>query len=113
MGQDFNLVLYGLGSKRALLNEFHQEMLARNNAVVINGYFPSISMKQILSSIINDILELKNCNIGTSLTEQADCILKSMRDIAAEDLYLVVHNIDGPTLRNESSQSIFAKLAGM
>ena len=110
MGQDFNLVLYGLGSKRALLNEFHQEMLANNDALVINGYFPSLSIKQVLSSIINDILELKN-NIGTTLAEQADCILKAYNTMA-DDLYLVVHNIDGPMLRNESTQSIFAKLAG-
>lgn len=110
MAQDFNIVLYGLGSKRNLLNDFHNDMLEKNDAIVVNGYFPSLSMKQILSTIINDILELKN-NIGTSLTEQADCILKAYNSMV-DHLYLVVHNIDGSTLRNEGTQSIFAKLAG-
>ena len=105
MSQDFNLVLYGLGSKRALLNEFHQELLNNNDALVVNGYFPSISIKQVLSSIINDILELKS-NIGASLAEQADCIMKAYNSMA-DDLYLVVHNIDGPMLRNESSRKSF------
>ena len=110
MNQDFNIVLYGLGSKRDLLNEFHQEMLDSNDALVVNGYFPSLSIKQILSTVINDILELKT-NIGTSLTEQADCILKAYNSMM-DDLYLIVHNIDGSTLRNENAQSIFAKLSG-
>ena len=108
--QDFNIVLYGLGSKRDLLNEFHHDMLEKNDAIVVNGYFPSLSIKQILSTILNDILELKN-NIGTSLSEQADCILKAYNS-QLDHLYLIVHNIDGSTLRNEGTQSIFAKLAG-
>ena len=86
--QDFNIVLYGLGSKRDLLNEFHHDMLEKNDAIVVNGYFPSLSIKQILSTILNDILELKN-NIGTSLSEQADCILKAYNS-QLDHLYLMM-----------------------
>lgn len=112
LSQDFSIVLYGLGSKRNLLNDFHHEMLSQEDCVVINGFFPSLTMKHVLGVILNDILHYSG-NVGTSLTEQAENILRCYSgDSVADDLYLVVHNIDGPMLRNESAQSILSSLAG-
>jgi hypothetical protein len=51
-----NLLFHGLGSKRFLLDMFRTTMLADFTHLVINGYFPSITIKQALSSIIEDVI---------------------------------------------------------
>ena len=43
----FNIVLYGLGSKRDLLERFRATMLQDSIHVVINGFFPGISVKSV------------------------------------------------------------------
>ena len=89
LSEDFNILLYGFGSKRSLLSDFHIQMLDSQDSVVINGFFPSLTMKSVLSVIINDILEMKG-NIGSSLTEQAETILKAYSSgTVADDLYLI------------------------
>ena len=115
LNEDFNVVLYGLGSKRNLLNDFHSEKLNAKDCIVINGFFPSLTMKNVLTAILFDILEFKG-NIGTSISEQAECIMKAYNDGVEnepieDDLYLIIHNIDGPMLRNDVSQTILSNLA--
>jgi len=101
----FNIITYGLGSKKSLIHEFHQEFLSEKDCVLVNGYFPSLTLKSILNTISEDILEIEAT--FTSNTEQIETILGSLE----EDLYLLVHNIDGPMLRNDKSQSALAELA--
>lgn len=43
----FNIVLYGLGSKRDLLEKFRATMLEDSIHVVINGFFPGITVKSV------------------------------------------------------------------
>ena len=111
MCEGFNVLLYGLGSKRSLLNDFHENILNDKDCVVINGFFPSLTMKHVLGVILNDILEFKG-TIGASLIEQCENIYRAYSgDSVSDDLYLIVHNIDGPMLRNDTSQTILSRLA--
>lgn len=43
----FNIVLFGLGSKRDLLERFRSAVLQDSIHVVINGFFPGISVKSV------------------------------------------------------------------
>jgi len=43
----FNIVLYGLGSKHDLLEKFRTSMLQDCVHLVVNGYFPSITVKSV------------------------------------------------------------------
>lgn len=43
----FNIVLYGLGSKHDLLEKFRTSMLQDSVHLVVNGYFPSITVKSV------------------------------------------------------------------
>jgi origin recognition complex subunit 2 len=101
----YSIVTYGLGSKKSLIHDFQQELLSDKDCVVVNGYFPSLTLKSILSSISEDILELDAT--FSSVPDQVQTILSSIE----EDLYLLIHNIDGSMLRNEKSQSVLAELA--
>uniref|UniRef100_A0A1A9UPH7 Origin recognition complex subunit 2 n=1 Tax=Glossina austeni TaxID=7395 RepID=A0A1A9UPH7_GLOAU len=107
--EGFNLLVYGLGSKRQLLLSFHREILAEQPVVVINGFFPSLTLKDILDSIANNILDL-----GISPTnphETVDMIEEEFALIPETHLYLIIHNLDGPMLRNNRSQDILSRLA--
>ncbi|KAF6031286.1 ORC2 [Bugula neritina] len=55
----FNLILYGYGSKKGLLEEFRKTVCSDYHCVVINGFFPSITLKNIIVSICEDCLQLK------------------------------------------------------
>jgi len=105
----FNIVTYGLGSKKSLLHQFHDQHLTGKDTVVVNGFFPSLTIKSVLSHISEDVLEMETS--PASATDHLAEILATM-DEEKEHVYLIVHNIDGTTLRNEKSQDILAGLAG-
>ena len=100
----YSIVCYGLGSKKSLLHNFHEEYLLEQDAVVVNGFFPSLTIKQILATISEDILEIHGT--FTSTSEHIDEILSSI----TTDLYLIIHNIDGPMLRNSMVQTAISNL---
>lgn len=101
----YSIVTYGLGSKKSLIHDFHEEFLSEKDCMVVNGYFPSLTLKSILSGISDDILELEDT--FSAVPDHLAAILSSIED----DLYLLVHNIDGPMLRNEKAQAVLAELA--
>ena len=96
---------YGLGSKKSLVHDFHLHSLLDKDCVVVNGFFPSLTIKQILGTITEDILEIESNFSSTSehLEEIFSCL--------TTDLYLLINNIDGPTLRTSIVQSALASLA--
>lgn len=104
----FNIVTYGLGSKKSLLHDFHEKFLLERDTVVVNGFFPSLTIKSIVSHIWEEVLEMEGG--AASVAEQAAEVVAAM-DGEEEHVYLIVHNIDGATLRNERSQDVLAQLA--
>ena len=101
----YSIVSYGLGSKKSLLHDFHENWLVDNDCVVVNGFFPSLSIKDILNIITVEILDIEET--FSSTTEQLGKIFASL----THDLYLLIHNIDGPKLRSNKVQSTLAHLA--
>ncbi|KAI8385612.1 origin recognition complex subunit 2-domain-containing protein [Blakeslea trispora] len=111
----FNLVFYGYGSKRTLLNEFAQKVLTDGPLVVVNGFFPSISIKDILVKITSGgaLGAHFKAASGSSILDHVNAICDyfSNPDREYESLYLVVHNLDGPNMRNERTQTALSMLA--
>ncbi|XP_016407837.1 origin recognition complex subunit 2-like [Sinocyclocheilus rhinocerous] len=46
----FNILIYGLGSKKLLLEKFRTSMLSDYDHVVVNGFFPSMTLKSVRES---------------------------------------------------------------
>ena len=46
--EGFTVLLYGLGSKRHLINNFYKKMIPDEPALVINGFFPSLTIKEVI-----------------------------------------------------------------
>ena len=108
----FNVLCYGFGSKKAVLMGFASRRLKDVPQIVVNGYFPSLHIKQILTCITESLLGFA----GTfkNVSEHAAFIKEqysSGEGAAARGLYLLVNNIDGPMLRNEAAQMTLSQLA--
>lgn len=110
LNEGFNLLLHGLGSKRNLLQQFHQDVLADQTVLVVNGFFPSLTIKDVLDSIAVDILELTT--LSRNLHEVVDAIDEELMERRPEQhLFVIVHNIDGVMLRNHKAQLLLSRLA--
>ena len=111
MSHGYNVLLYGLGSKRRLLERFTSEHLSDACHLVVNGFFPGLTTKQILTALSGDLLE---CSTSfKTLSEHAEYICSSLENEqpSAREVFLLVHNIDGPMLRAEKSQLALGILA--
>ncbi|CAL8068680.1 unnamed protein product [Calicophoron daubneyi] len=111
--EGFNILLYGLGSKRGLLDTFRQRYLSNYNCLVVPGYDLSVNIRQILSSLCDELLQIseKSQNITGQMRLITD--LLSRPEASNSPVYIVVHNIDGPGLRNTKAQAILAHLASI
>ncbi|RXN00258.1 Origin recognition complex subunit 2 [Acipenser ruthenus] len=107
----FNIVLFGLGSKRTLLEKFRTSMLLGSIHVVINGFFPSITIRSILNSITEEVLEHEG-HFRNPL-DQMDFIVKTLKEDPDLQLFLLIHNIDGQMLRGDKTQQILGQLAAI
>ncbi|KGL84082.1 Origin recognition complex subunit 2, partial [Tinamus guttatus] len=107
----FNIVLYGLGSKRDLLEKFRTSLLQDSVHLVVNGYFPSITVRSILNSVTEEVLE----HTGTfrSPLDQLEFIMKRFKEDSSLELYVLIHNLDSQMLRGERSQQILAQLSSL
>ncbi|XP_027445205.1 origin recognition complex subunit 2 isoform X2 [Zalophus californianus] len=107
----FNIVLYGLGSKRDLLERFRTTVLQDSIHVVINGFFPGISVKSILNSITEEALD----HAGTfrSVLDQLDWIVNRLKEDSSLELFLLIHNLDSQMLRGDKSQQIIGQLSSL
>ncbi|KAI8925228.1 origin recognition complex subunit 2-domain-containing protein [Entophlyctis helioformis] len=108
----FNLLFYGFGSKRQLLQDFAVECLAPDHPVlIVNGFFPSVTLKALIARLLADVVGHKG-PAGTLQDQIALVVAYFARaDREHDRLYIVVHNIDGAHLRNDKTQAGLALLA--
>ncbi|EDV19549.1 uncharacterized protein TRIADDRAFT_61999 [Trichoplax adhaerens] len=84
--EGFNLLFYGLGSKRTLLEQFRAVLLQSYPHLVVNGYFPNMSIKNILNSITQDILKFEAS--FRSPIDQCNYITNSLNGIPFQECYI-------------------------
>ncbi|XP_077581281.1 origin recognition complex subunit 2 [Stigmatopora nigra] len=106
----FSVLLYGLGSKIELLEEFRSSYFSQEMHLVINGFFPSITLKSILNTLTWEVFEHQ----GTFRTpsDQIHHIAQTLKKTNSH-IYLIINNIDGPMLRGEKTQSALGQLASL
>ena len=114
LAQGFNLCFYGYGSKRATINAFAKSKCAtRGHVVVINGYIPSLRVKDILGAIeqVPGMADVPAVAAGQGIEGQTRRVYDFFRGTHNPPLYLIVHNIDGPALRDAKPRALLATLA--
>jgi origin recognition complex subunit 2 len=78
---------------------------------VVNGYFPSITIKDILTKLSVGALGI-NAPTG-SIQDHVSLIMEHFQrgENEYEHIYLLIHNIDGANIRNERAQTALSILA--
>lgn len=109
LNEGFSILLYGIGSKRNLLQAFCHTMLGNRPVLVVNGFFPSLTVKDIVDGIASDVLGLSV--VSRNLHEIVDAIEAELAHIHEMHIFLVIHNIDGAMLRNSKAQLTLSRLA--
>lgn len=109
--EGYSILLNGLGSKRNLMQAFHKEKLANQHVLVVNGFFPSLTVKDILDDISKDILEMTNTS--SNLHDVVDLISAAMKKYPGMRIFLMIHNLDGGMLRNEKAQHLLSRLSSV
>ena len=112
LNEGFNLLLYGLGSKRQTLDRFARESCAKvGHVVVANAFKPDFSLKELLTSI-EKIPGLVSVSTSTTVENHAKRIDEALaQPTQKRHLYLIIHNIDAAPLRSQRAKSCLALLA--
>lgn len=107
----FNVLLHGMGSKIKLLSDFRNTHLSRNHLMVVYGFFPALSLKEVFNTLMLDIFE--HSEHFKSLKEQCQfiCSLLCTKESPVKELFLVIHNIDGHPLQDKKIQDTLSLLA--
>ncbi|QRV77314.1 DNA replication origin binding protein [Ceratobasidium sp. AG-Ba] len=111
--EGFNLLFYGYGSKRNLVNEFATTKCAEHgHIVVVNGYIPTVGTSDILSSIeqIPDLVDSQKLDASTA-ENRAKRVFSFFAQDNVDPLFLVIHNMDAPQLRTPRAQRVLVNLA--
>lgn len=108
LSKGFNIMTYGVGSKQCVLRKFCETYPDRPY-IIVNGFFPTLTVKDILNAIRTDIVTIS----ATARTDHeiVDGIAVAFQRSPKTHLFLVIHNIDGPMLRKTKDQHILSRLA--
>lgn len=109
--EGYSILLHGLGSKRHVLQSLQQGALSDCNVLLVNGFFPGVTIKNVVDEILTEILGVKE--VSSNLLECVDLIQSLQSRKQAEPIYLLVHNLDGASFRNDKAQAVFSQLAQM
>ncbi|XP_065853236.1 origin of replication complex subunit 2 isoform X1 [Euphorbia lathyris] len=122
----FGLLMYGFGSKKALIEDFASTALTEYPVLVINGYLHSINLKQVVIALAElwwDQLKRKQRKSSRTVhkneqpfnSRSIDDLLAFMDEPQVEGndsfVCVVIHNIDGPALRDSENQQNVARIA--
>ena len=116
LNEGFNILCYGLGSKRRILNQFATTHCSKYGHVIIgNGFQPNFTLKDLLSAVEINIPAIKKLDWPSTTVEKQG---RRIYDFFAHQtsqkshhLYIVIHNIDAAPLRTAKSKSILALVA--
>lgn len=114
--ENFNLMFYGIGSKRNLLTEFLRDFVlpydTKAKCIVINGYNTEFTLRILLREIWR-ICFRKSMPTARELREACNIAhLEFMKPRNRnKKLYILMNNIDGQSMRNTDLQSMLSEIA--
>jgi origin recognition complex subunit 2 len=116
LSQDFNLCLFGWGSKRTLLLAFAEYIYKlqpdhiNNPIVVVNGYMQNLTVRDVLTTIAGSISEI-GLRMGSQPAEMLEKLIVALEQDKSKKITLVIHSIDGPALRRQATQALLSRLS--
>lgn len=115
----YNVLLYGLGSKLKLLEDFRKKHIKDACHLVVNGFFPGLTIKQVLNTLSSDLLghsgsfksHLEHASFICTQIEAKNEKGSILRKDLQKEVFLIIHNIDGSMLRGDMTQTALSLLA--
>ncbi|KAF7965705.1 hypothetical protein HWV62_42203 [Athelia sp. TMB] len=111
--EGFNLLFYGMGSKRVAINRFASEVCSKKgHVIVVNAFLPNFTLKELFSAIeqIPGVTDLPLPSGGVD--KQTRRISDFFTETGTKTrLFLIIHNIDAPTLRSAKAKTCLSLLA--
>lgn len=117
LAEGFGICLYGFGSKRSLMLRFAKEMHARgagskpNKIVIVNGYAPTTTMREILSTVALAVDPSRRIPTASPAIMLRSILSHLSTTATSTTLTLLINSIDAVPLRKPGHQSILAQLA--
>lgn len=97
---NYNVILYGVGSKRGIIDEFITSYLNQNIVIVFYGYKDDVNPRKILSAF----REALNCD-----KMDEDVIMKKI-DKLKEPIFLVIHSFDRLCIKHNKIKPLVNKI---
>jgi origin recognition complex subunit 2 len=116
LNQQFNICIYGWGSKKSLLMQFADHIYksqvdhTKSKIVVVNGYVHNLSVKDILNTVAAAITE-RGHKLGAQPVEMLENLIGLLEEDETQEITLIINSIDRPPLRRPATQSILSRLS--
>nr|POE76142.1 origin recognition complex subunit 2 [Quercus suber] len=115
LNEGFNICLYGYGSKRNLTDSFAQHVYAESETipqiVVVNGYAPALSLRDIISTLAQAIVP-KHISLPAQPQALLNLLTTFLSDhTPSQPMILIMNSLDHIQLRKPSTQSFIAQIA--
>ena len=111
---EFNLCLYGFGSKRDIIYSFADYLYRSSSSpriVVVNGYAPNTSLTAILTTIAKTLFPT-HIKLPTVPNQLLSLITENLTESPPEEaIHIMINSIDSSQLRKPSIQNILSQLA--
>ncbi|KKA16703.1 Origin recognition complex [Rasamsonia emersonii CBS 393.64] len=119
--EQFNICLYGYGSKRRLVQQFADWLYRRSPPssspiiVMVNGYTPGISVRSIFATIVSAVLgDDTPSKLGAQPSEVLEFLQSALQSRSDQrPVTVLINSIDAPPLRRAASQALLARLAAI
>ncbi|KAF5112699.1 hypothetical protein DV454_004049 [Geotrichum candidum] len=127
LSQGYSLLYYGIGSKRNLLLEFVTSTIPESVPVlVVNGYNPATNFKELLNSLIHILVDDSVTKLPKNTPDLLQTVVRHLDskpksqpeshdsvELKLPKVVILIHNIDGESLRSDKSQSYLSTLASI
>jgi len=116
LSQNFNLCLYGWGSKRSILMKFAEQVYKSNvhhenhKIVIVNGYVHNLAIRDVLGTVAAALFD-RALKLGSQPAEMLENLLAVLEEDKAKKITVIIHSIDGLALRKPASQTILSRLS--
>jgi origin recognition complex subunit 2 len=116
LSQNFNICLYGWGSKRSLLMKFAEDIYksqkdhTRNKIVVVNGYVQTLTIRDVLNTVRAAVSDSAP-KLGSQPADMLENLLALVDEDSSRHITVIIHSIDRAPLRRPVTQTILSRLS--
>ncbi|KAG8532166.1 uncharacterized protein KY384_003806 [Bacidia gigantensis] len=120
LSEDFNICLYGYGSKRRLVTDFaqymHDHLPTPPKILIVNGYSPTANLRTILATLATLVYDCKSNEIPSNLGSRPQDMLSTLfvelnSHPPDEPICIFINSLDAPPLRRSPIPTLLAQLA--